>query len=79
MATKTITILEEVYNELIKLKREEESFSEELSRLIKRKGNLIECAGLWNWMKDSELTAIEETISERRKLSQKAKKDKSMQ
>ncbi len=33
MATKTISIKEEVYNKLVAMKREKESFSEFLSRL----------------------------------------------
>ena len=52
MATKTISIIEDVYNELAKLKFSRESFSEEINRIIKVKGKITECAGLWsNYMK----------------------------
>ncbi len=41
MATKTITIKEDVYNKLLRLKRENESFSDLLERLA-RNANSIE-------------------------------------
>lgn len=76
MATKTLTILEEVYHELVKLKKEDESFSEELQRLLQQKGKISECAGLWSWMSKKESAGIEKAIQKRRELSEKAKKEK---
>ena len=40
MATKTITIKEEVYNSLLSLKRKDESFSDLLDRLAKKENPL---------------------------------------
>ena len=40
MATKTITIKEEVYNSLLSLKRKDESFSDLLDRLIRKENPL---------------------------------------
>lgn len=77
MATKTISITEDVYGELVKLKRPEESFSAELRRLAAGKGKISECAGLWsNWMTKKEIESIEKNIEERRRLSAKAKSEK---
>ncbi|MBD3194069.1 MAG: hypothetical protein GF317_03375, partial [Candidatus Lokiarchaeota archaeon] len=39
MASKNISITEEVYNKLIRIKREDESFSELFLRLIKSQKN----------------------------------------
>ena len=36
MVTKTISITEDVYDDLVRVKRPEESFSDELRRLAKR-------------------------------------------
>ena len=76
MATKTISILDDVYHKLLKLKREDESFSEELDRLLEARGNISDCAGLWNWMKENEAIDIEENIRKRRELSKNIKKEK---
>ena len=77
MSTKTISITEDVYNELAKLKRPEESFSDELRRLARNKGKISECAGLWSrWMEKEDLDFIEHNIEERRKISRAAKMGK---
>lgn len=78
MGTKTISITEDVYGELVKLKRPEESFSDELRRLASSKGRISECAGLWaKWMSKEEMADIEKNIEERRKASRLAKAWKS--
>ena len=80
MATKTISITEEVYDELSRLKGPEESFSDELRRLAKSKGRISECAGLWaRWMSKEEIDKIENNIEQRRKLSRLAKSEKRLQ
>ena len=76
MTTKTISVGENVYNELLKHKKGGESFSEELLRLIHGKGKISDCAGLWSWMKKSEIDAIESSIEKRRAASRAAKKEK---
>ena len=77
MATKTISILEDVYQELLKSKKNTESFSEEIRRLLKQKGALSECVGLWSWMPAQSVQNIEGSIQKRRMLGLKAKKEKS--
>ncbi len=77
MGTKTISITEDVYEELSKLKRPQESFSDELRRLASSKGKISECAGLWaNLMTKDEMDSVEKTIEERRKISRAAKAEK---
>ena len=77
MGTKTISITEDVYNELSKLKRPEESFSDELRRMVRTKGKISECAGLWSkWMSNNDIDSIESNIGERRKTSRLAKLEK---
>lgn len=76
MPTKTISVLEDVYRELLRHKKGGESFSAELLRLVHRRGKISECAGLWTWMKPSDSASIERSIEKRRKLSTSAKKEK---
>ena len=47
MATKTLSIMTDVYERMVRLKKKDESFSELLRReLPEKKGSLAECAGL---------------------------------
>ncbi len=58
MLFKTLTIKKEVYDELLKLKRKDESFSELLMRLIRRNRNidtLHKLAGTVDWVNKEEL------------------------
>ncbi|MBI4148399.1 antitoxin VapB family protein [Candidatus Woesearchaeota archaeon] len=50
MATKTITVTEDAYAVLARQKKEDESFSEEIVRLLKKKGSILELAGAWGKM-----------------------------
>jgi len=55
MTSKNISITEEVYNKLLKVKREDESFSELFLRLLKiQKNTLEESFGAWNLSKEEE-------------------------
>ena len=71
MASKTISITEEVYDELIKAKPTYQSFSQEIKSLLARKGRLSECAGLWSWMSAKEAEAIKIAITKSKEYSQK--------
>ncbi len=57
MTSKNISLTEDVYEMLSKLKLEGESFSDAIRRLAKR-SRLSECAGLWADMGDEEYQAI---------------------
>ena len=77
MGTKTISITDDVYKELVISKRPEESFSDEIRRLVRRKGKLSDCIGLWSkWMSKKDLDEIDENIKKRREMSRKAKNEK---
>lgn len=66
MTTKTISITEDVYNILILEKQKGESFSDVISRLVKRRSRLSDSFGRWK-MTDEE---IEEFQSELKKMWQ---------
>ena len=77
MGTKTISITDDVYSELVRVKRPEESFSDEIRRLVRRKGKLSDCIGLWaKWMTKEQMNEIDENIKKRREMSRKAKEEK---
>ena len=71
MATKTITIMEDAYNLLVLNKKHEESFSEELRRVLPKKKNIMESAGAWSDMTDKEAEEIKNKIREISKSSTK--------
>ena len=49
MTSKNISITEDVYNKLLKVKRDNESFSELFLRLLKiQRVKLEKCLGAWN-------------------------------
>ena len=53
MTSKNINITEDVYNKLMKLKRENESFSELFLRLLRvQKNNMEKTFGAWNLSKE---------------------------
>jgi len=67
MVSKTISITEEVYNLLSKMKLEGESFSDTITRLVRSGGKLSECAGLWKDMSKEELEEIKAGIKKARR------------
>ena len=64
MGTKTISIMEDVYEILVRNKKPNESFSEEIRRLVPKKGNIMECAGLWANMGDKEVEDMKKNIED---------------
>jgi len=66
MASKNISITEEVYNKLVKIKREDESFSELFLRLLNsQKNNLEEVFGTWD-LTEEEKREIWDPITKRK-------------
>ncbi len=77
MATKTISIMDDVYERLIALKRADESFSDELRRLTETKGNIMEFAGIWKDMTDKDAEDMKNVIrSSKRKTNLKILKQR---
>lgn len=65
MATKNLAIREEVYRKLAEAKREGESFSDAIERLLERRGSLL---SLWGALANNkEIAKIEEEITSVRK------------
>ena len=56
--------MNDVYELLARNKRKDESFSEELRRIVPKKGNIMECAGLWADMSDKEAEDMKKTIND---------------
>jgi len=72
MGTKTITIMDDAYGLLVRNKNKDESFSEELRRILPKKGNILDCAGLWSDMSDKDAEDMKKTIKQLRKESAKS-------
>jgi predicted CopG family antitoxin len=67
VTSKNISITEDVYEMLSRLKLEGESFSDAIRRLAKR-NQLSECAGLWADMSDEEYETIRNSSLRAREL-----------
>lgn len=57
MATKTISILEEAYNALLREKGKNESFSDVILKVTNRRGKISDSLGAWK-MSDKEAREI---------------------
>ncbi|NQV91345.1 hypothetical protein HQ489_02630 [Candidatus Woesearchaeota archaeon] len=66
MGTKTISIMDDVYEKLISLKKSDESFSDQIRRLTE-KGNIMELAGAWNDLNKSDAEKMKAKLLEKRK------------
>ena len=69
MTTKTITITDDAYGILSRLKENEESFSEEINRLLGTKNDIMRFAGAWSRMDEKESDTIKSIIMKMRKES----------
>ncbi|MBU0459216.1 MAG: antitoxin VapB family protein [Nanoarchaeota archaeon] len=67
MGTKTITIMDDAYDMLNVLKVPGESFSDEIRRLTKTKGSIMEFAGAWSDISEKEAAKMKARIRIRRK------------
>jgi predicted CopG family antitoxin len=61
MGTKTISILDEAYENLKREKEKDESFSDVILRLTNRKGSIRECLGKWK-MSDEEVKEFRDEL-----------------
>ena len=65
MTSKNISITEDVYNKLLKIKKEDESFSELFLRLLNiQKERFDKCFGTWR-LSDEEIKEIWSDITKR--------------
>lgn len=65
MTSKTISVSEDAYDLLKKMKLKGESFTETIRRLAKRR-RLTDCAGLWSDVPEEEMEALRSSIEELR-------------
>jgi len=71
MATKTIAIMDDVYGKLKAMKKPDESFSDELRRLLATKGKLSDVFGAWKDVDEQEAQRREDLIRKMRGLDKK--------
>jgi len=77
MSTKTISIMDDVYEGLRRNKLETESFSDEIRRLLNEKRpKLTEFLGLWKHKSPQEFKRIEDAIKSRREYTAKAREER---
>ncbi|MBU0628110.1 MAG: antitoxin VapB family protein [Nanoarchaeota archaeon] len=67
MGTKTISIMDDVYDLMLRHKKSNESFSELFRRQFRKKGKISECAGLWSHLSDKQIGDMKQSIKELRK------------
>ncbi|MBW2974792.1 antitoxin VapB family protein [Candidatus Woesearchaeota archaeon] len=67
MGTKTISIMDEVYDLVVRHKRNDESFSDLFRREFTKKGKISECAGLWSHLSDKQVEDMKKSIKSLRK------------
>jgi predicted CopG family antitoxin len=65
MTSKTISVSEDAYELLMKMKLKNESFTETIRRLAKRR-KLTDCAGLWSDVPDAEMEQYLKSMAELR-------------
>lgn len=63
MGTKTISIMDDVYKSLLKHKKNSESFSDELRRILESKGDIMGVAGAWSDISENEAEYMKNTIN----------------
>lgn len=68
MGTKTISITDEAYGLLARNKRTKESFSQEITRLMKKRGSILDLVGVGKALTEHEHHTMIETMAQVRKL-----------
>ncbi|MBI2523360.1 antitoxin VapB family protein [Candidatus Woesearchaeota archaeon] len=71
MGTKTITIMDDVYDLLSRNKRKDESFSDMLRKEYSKKGNILDLAGAWSDLSDKDALEMEKSIKKSREYTRK--------
>jgi len=64
MPSRSISIKEEIYNQLDKYRLKNESFSEAIKRLLESNADILDLAGAWKKISDVEpaLDIVEKTV-----------------
>ena len=69
MGTKTISIMDDTYNILLRKKRKDESFSDVIRRITSVKRDVMDFAGVWKDISDKDINKIKKLIEDLRKKS----------
>lgn len=72
MGTKTISIMDDAYDLLVRNRRKGESFSSVIRRITEKKRDIMEFAGIWQNKSDEEIEDMKKFIND---LGKKATKD----
>ncbi|MBI4155311.1 antitoxin VapB family protein [Candidatus Woesearchaeota archaeon] len=76
MGTKTISIMDDAYELLVRNKKTNESFSQELRRILPKKRSIMEFAGAWADVTEEEAERMKKTIMDYRRNSSKRTKER---
>lgn len=71
MGTKNISIMEDVYELLVRSKKKDQSFSDVIRKEFSKKGKISECAGLWSDLTDKQVKQMENAIKKSREYTRK--------
>jgi predicted CopG family antitoxin len=71
MGTKTISIMDDVYELLVKNRRDNESFSDVIRRALSKKKDIMKFAGIWKDMPPERIEAMKKAIE----MSRTSKRD----
>ena len=66
MGGKIILVMDDAYDALISLKAPDESFSDEIRRLTKTRGSILDFAGAWKDISEEKAAKLKARITERR-------------
>ena len=67
MPSKNVSLKEEIYELICREKLPDESFSDAIERLVKRRGKLMDAIDSWEDIDEEEVNKIEKNIEKARK------------
>jgi len=71
MGTKTITIMDDAYELLVRNKKKDESFSDVVRREFSKKGSILDLAGAWSDLSDKDIKEMEDAVKKSREYTRK--------
>jgi len=71
MGTKTITIMDDAYELLVRNKKKDESFSDVVRREFSKKGSILDLAGAWSDLSDKDVKEMENAVKKSREYTRK--------
>ncbi|MBS3102948.1 antitoxin VapB family protein [Candidatus Woesearchaeota archaeon] len=71
MATKTISIMDDAYELLVRNKKKDESFTDVIRREFSKKGSILDLAGAWSDLSDNDIEEMENAIKKSREYTRR--------